>query len=236
MVILQGIAEKLQGTGNMRLKFKAVPWTEDDGKAFPDGQHVAFTHWAKESKEKGAKKDEQVGVFQYCSKPSGEALNDFMPEVRLHELTRARRPVGPQDSPDRRSRPRVPSGSARLRRSPSSPSATPTICAFAPTTAPGPITESTTRASSLDDGARSSPASLTRAVADPRPRHHHTAVAHLGRAYQASRVATPSAPRRSLVSTRGMGRSDAEYDVTDAATSASGVPTSRQQASSTNLT
>ena len=78
MVILQGIADKLQGTGNMRLKFKAVPWTEDDGKAFPDDQHVAFTHWAKESEEKGAKKDEQVGVFQYCSKPSGEALNDFM--------------------------------------------------------------------------------------------------------------------------------------------------------------
>ena len=68
MVILQGIAEKLQGTGNMRLKFKAVPWTEDDGKAFPDGQHVAFT-LGEESQEKGAKKDEQVGVFQLLLKP-----------------------------------------------------------------------------------------------------------------------------------------------------------------------
>ncbi len=30
---------------NQRLKFKAVPWTKKDGKAFPDGQHIAFTHW-----------------------------------------------------------------------------------------------------------------------------------------------------------------------------------------------
>jgi hypothetical protein len=78
MNVLRGIADKMKGTGNMRLKFKAVPWLESDGKPFPDGQHVAFTHWAKESEEKGAKKDEQVGVTQFCSEPSGEALKDFM--------------------------------------------------------------------------------------------------------------------------------------------------------------
>jgi hypothetical protein len=78
MTVLRGIADKMQGTGNMRLKFKAVPWLDSDGKPFPDGQHVAFTHWAKESEESGAKEDEQVGVTQFCSEPSGEALNDFM--------------------------------------------------------------------------------------------------------------------------------------------------------------
>jgi hypothetical protein len=78
MLLLKGIADKMKGTGNMRLKFKAVPWLAEDGKPFPDDQHVAFTHWAKESEEKGAKDDESVGVWQYCSEVSGEALNDFM--------------------------------------------------------------------------------------------------------------------------------------------------------------
>ena len=31
-----------QGTDNLRDKFKAVPWTSEDGKAFPKGQHVAL--------------------------------------------------------------------------------------------------------------------------------------------------------------------------------------------------
>jgi hypothetical protein len=91
MVVLQGIADKMKGTGNMRLKFKAVPWLKEDGKAFPDGQHVAFTHWAKESEAKGAKKDEAVGVWQYCSEPSGAALNDFMLE---YDYTNSPEPAG----------------------------------------------------------------------------------------------------------------------------------------------
>lgn len=91
MLVLQGIRDKMLGTSNMRLKFKAVPWTKDDGKAFPDGQHVAFTHWAKESKEEGAKEDEAVGVWQYCSEPSGEALNDFMLE---YDYTNSPEPNG----------------------------------------------------------------------------------------------------------------------------------------------
>lgn len=77
MILLEALAKKLAGTSNMRTKFKAVPWTEADGKAFPDGQHIALTHWAKESEEKGAK-DGAVGVWQYCSEVSGEALEDFM--------------------------------------------------------------------------------------------------------------------------------------------------------------
>ena len=42
------IADKFAGTDNFRYKFKAVPWTsaDEDGEAFPDGQHVAFTHWS----------------------------------------------------------------------------------------------------------------------------------------------------------------------------------------------
>ena len=58
---------------NGRLKFKAVPWTKDDGKGFPKGQHVAFTHWRLD-----AEAQKQYGVWQYCSEASGEALEKFM--------------------------------------------------------------------------------------------------------------------------------------------------------------
>ena len=74
---VKAIAEKYSGTDNLRLKFMAVPWTKDDGKPFPDGQHVAMTHWSAGGTglEKTGK---QVGVFQYCSEPSGAAVEDFM--------------------------------------------------------------------------------------------------------------------------------------------------------------
>jgi hypothetical protein len=58
---------------NGRLKFKAVPWTDDDGKGFPKGQHVAFTHWRVD-----AEAQKQYGAWQYCSEASGEALEQFM--------------------------------------------------------------------------------------------------------------------------------------------------------------
>ncbi len=55
------------------MKFIAAPWlsSDEDGSPFPDGQHVAFTHW---------KGDEttSTGVWQYCSETSGDALETFM--------------------------------------------------------------------------------------------------------------------------------------------------------------
>jgi hypothetical protein len=75
MLELRALADKLAGTDNFRTKFIAAPWTSADGKAFPDGKHVALTHWSK-----GEGEDGQVGVWQYCDSVSGEALNDFMVE------------------------------------------------------------------------------------------------------------------------------------------------------------
>lgn len=72
MQVLEAIADKLAGTSNFRTKFIAAPWTSEDGEAFPDDTHVAFTHWASGSDGK------QEGVFQYCDAPSGEALQKFM--------------------------------------------------------------------------------------------------------------------------------------------------------------
>ncbi|MDN5894522.1 MAG: DUF3105 domain-containing protein [Nocardioides sp.] len=75
---LRAIATKLKGTGNMRLKFKALPWTKEDGDPFPNDQHVALTHWSKGGKDAELSEKKQVGVWKYCDSVSGEALDDFM--------------------------------------------------------------------------------------------------------------------------------------------------------------
>jgi hypothetical protein len=77
---LRGIASKLAGTSNLRTKFKAVPWTSEDegGKKFPNGQHVAFTHWSVGGSGGAGDAASQEGVWQYCSEVSGEALSKFM--------------------------------------------------------------------------------------------------------------------------------------------------------------
>ena len=77
MDVLRGIASKLQGTDNLRDKFKAVPWTSEDGKSFPKGQHVALTHWSLGGVGE-TDPAKQVGVWQYCSEVSGSALETFM--------------------------------------------------------------------------------------------------------------------------------------------------------------
>jgi hypothetical protein len=78
MTQLRAVADKMAGTDNFRFKFKAVPWLEEDGKSFPDGQHIAFTHWSIGGADQDPASAKQVGVWQYCSAVSGEALNDFM--------------------------------------------------------------------------------------------------------------------------------------------------------------
>jgi len=79
--VIDGIAQKFRAdSNNLRYKFIAAPWTAQDEKEsgkFPDGMHIAISHWsAGGSGETDAAK--QVGVLQYCSQPSGEALKSFM--------------------------------------------------------------------------------------------------------------------------------------------------------------
>ena len=74
---LRAIASKLQGTSDLRDKFKAVPWLSKDGKPFPKGQHVAFTHWSVGGVGE-TDPEKQVGVWQYCSSLSGSARETFM--------------------------------------------------------------------------------------------------------------------------------------------------------------
>jgi hypothetical protein len=77
---IKAIADKFSGSDdNFRDKFIAAPWTSKDenGKAFPDGEHVAFTHWSAGGTGT-TDAGKQVGVFQYCSDVSGAALSSFM--------------------------------------------------------------------------------------------------------------------------------------------------------------
>jgi hypothetical protein len=77
---IKAIADKFSGSSdNMRDKFIAAPWksSDEDGHRFPEGQHVAFTHWSAGG-EGATDASKQVGVFQYCSAPSGAALDEFM--------------------------------------------------------------------------------------------------------------------------------------------------------------
>ncbi len=84
---IKAMAEKLSYSDtNNRLSFIAAPWTSDDGKDFPDGQHIAFTHW---TADQASGKSE--GVWQYCSEPSGEALETFMKD---HPYYDAPEPIG----------------------------------------------------------------------------------------------------------------------------------------------
>ena len=74
---IRGIASKFEGTTDLRDKFKAVPWTSEDGGDFPKGQHIALTHWSIGGAGE-ADTSKQVGVWQYCSEPSGAAVEEFM--------------------------------------------------------------------------------------------------------------------------------------------------------------
>ena len=77
---VEGIAEKFTSDDeNFRLKFIAAPWTSEDGKAFPEGQNVAFSHWSAGGNGE-TDPTKQQGVWQYCSEPSGAAIKSFMDE------------------------------------------------------------------------------------------------------------------------------------------------------------
>jgi hypothetical protein len=64
---LQAIANKFNSSTTY---VNIVPWLAADGGAFPNGKHVALTHWT-------GPQDKQQGVWEYCSTPSGAVVNDF---------------------------------------------------------------------------------------------------------------------------------------------------------------
>jgi hypothetical protein len=73
---LKAIAGKFPSNTDFNDKFIAAPWTSDDGKAFPDGTHVALTHWSMGGTN--GNPEGQIGVWQYCRGVSGQAVEEFM--------------------------------------------------------------------------------------------------------------------------------------------------------------
>lgn len=63
---LQNLADKFSDDPY----FNIVPWKAEDGKAFPAGKKFALAHWT------GPKNQE--GVWQYCSRPSGQVVEKFV--------------------------------------------------------------------------------------------------------------------------------------------------------------
>ena len=75
LAVIKAIAKKYEGT-KLTDKFIALPWTAKDGKAFPQGTHVALTHWSAGGDPTDVSK--QQGIWQYCGKPSGAVVEKFM--------------------------------------------------------------------------------------------------------------------------------------------------------------
>jgi hypothetical protein len=72
---VEAIANKFPGT-DFENKFIAAPWTADDGEPFPDGAHVALTHWSMGGTN--GNPEGQQGITQYCDAPSGEVVAQFV--------------------------------------------------------------------------------------------------------------------------------------------------------------
>ena len=72
---LRDVVDQYAGT-DPEDKVMVAPWTEDDGEPFPDDAHVALTHWSMGGTN--GNPEEQLGVWQYCSEVSGEAVDQFV--------------------------------------------------------------------------------------------------------------------------------------------------------------
>jgi hypothetical protein len=75
VAIIKAIAAKFSGK-KLTDKFSALPWTAEDGKAFPKGTHVAMTHWSAGGDP--SKVSKQRGIWQYCAEPSGAEVSRFV--------------------------------------------------------------------------------------------------------------------------------------------------------------
>jgi hypothetical protein len=76
---LEEIADQFSGSA-LEDKFMAAPWTEADAEDrdsdFPEGTHLALTHWSMGGTQ--GNPEGQLGVWQYCGKVSGAAVSTFM--------------------------------------------------------------------------------------------------------------------------------------------------------------
>lgn len=65
-------------------KVLVAPWNTSDGGSFPNGKHIALTHWSGPQK--------QEGITQYCTAPSGAVVKKY---VAAHPPSSAPEPGSP---------------------------------------------------------------------------------------------------------------------------------------------
>ncbi len=95
---LRGIAQKYEGSDNLRLKFKAVPWTEEDGEPFPDGParradalgHLRRGRGGRGPRGRGRAAGGRLAVLRGPQRRGRAGVHARVP---LHQLPRAARPV-----------------------------------------------------------------------------------------------------------------------------------------------
>ncbi len=89
MADLRGISDKYEGS-DPKDKVMVAPWTEQDQGEFPDGAHVALTHWS--MGETNGNPKGQLGVWQYCTAVSGEAVDQFVVDYPYTDAPEPRAP------------------------------------------------------------------------------------------------------------------------------------------------
>jgi hypothetical protein len=72
---VERLASKFEGSDRDPANaFIAAPWTSQDGGSFPQGKHIALTHWYADP-DTG---EDEKGITQYCEQLSGGVVGDFM--------------------------------------------------------------------------------------------------------------------------------------------------------------
>ena len=73
---LEAMGEKAAEERDTGGKFIVAPYTSDDPGSFPEGKHLALTHWS--ATFQNGQLVDQEGVTQYCAQLSGEVVADFI--------------------------------------------------------------------------------------------------------------------------------------------------------------
>jgi hypothetical protein len=74
---IEDVATKFEGSERDPANaFIAAPWTAADGGQFPQGKHVALTHWYADP----VTGQGEQGITRYCEQMSGAVVADFMAE------------------------------------------------------------------------------------------------------------------------------------------------------------
>lgn len=65
--------------------FITAPWTPEDGGAFPEGMHYAFTHWYADPTDRTRSRGDELGLTRYCAGISPDVVQEWMDDHPLRD-------------------------------------------------------------------------------------------------------------------------------------------------------